>query len=80
MHCVSTDAKRIVVCNCALQNKTSVCDNQGRVANLDINNAQIIASLKIDGKSHESGEFCWQVLMNSGLHLEPVFGNIHLCL
>lgn len=51
------DAKRIAVCNCALRNKTSVCDNQGRVANLDINNAQIIAPLKIEGKSHESEDF-----------------------
>lgn len=50
MHCVA-------VCNCALPNKTSVCDNQGRVANLDINNAQIIASLKIEGKSRESEDF-----------------------
>lgn len=30
-----------------MQNKTTVYDNQGRVANLDINNAQIIVSLKI---------------------------------
>lgn len=50
MHCVA-------VCSCALPNKTSVCDNQGRVANLDINNAQIIASLKIEGKSRESEDF-----------------------